>query len=97
MYIYPLEYEWDQAKQEWTLREPGLDFTDAAQIDWDAALTMSDIRQPYPEGRFITCAMIGGGLCVAVWCYLGTATPVISPRKANRREAKRYGCDTSLY
>ncbi len=91
MYVYLVRYEWDQAKREWTLQDRGLDFADVAQIDWDAALTMSDVRQPYPEERFITYAMIGGGLCVAVWCYRGAATRVISLRKASRREAKRYG------
>jgi uncharacterized DUF497 family protein len=90
VYVYLVKYEWDQAKREWTLQERGLDFEYVAKIDWDAALTISDVRQPYPEERFITYAMIGGRLCVAVWCYRGTATRVISLRKANNREVKHH-------
>lgn len=85
-----IELDWDEAKRQITLAERGLDFADAALIDWDAALTIEDLRKPYPEARYITFAAIKGRLCVVAWCWRRTAIRVISLRKANAREEKRY-------
>ena len=86
-----MKLDWDEAKRNWTLRERGLDFADAALIDWDQALTLEDARQGYPETRFITFAPIKGRLCVLAWCYRNGAMRIISMRKANAREVKKYG------
>lgn len=82
--------EWDPAKRDKTLAERGLDFADVSLIDWDTALTLEDGRQTYAEPRFITLAPIGRQLCVVAWCYRNSALRVISIRKANAREIKRY-------
>jgi uncharacterized DUF497 family protein len=81
---------WDLVKRDKTLAERGLDFADVALIDWDTALTLEDDRQTYPEPRFITVAPIRHRLCVVAWCYRNGALRVISMRKANAREIKRY-------
>lgn len=86
-----MDIEWDNAKRIKTLEERGLDFADVALIDWDRALTAEDARKPYPETRYVTFAEIKGRLCVLAWCYRGEAIRVISLRKANAREVKRYG------
>lgn len=86
-----MKLEWDEQKRAATLEDRGLDFADVALIDWDAALTLEDTRQPYPETRFITIAPIRGRLCVVAWCYRNDALRVISLRKANAREVKAYG------
>lgn len=80
--------EWDEPKRQATLAQRGLDFADCAQIDWDTALTMEDPRQT--EHRFVTVGKIIGRLCVVVWCWRGGNMRVISLRKANDREVKRY-------
>lgn len=90
MHIKCMELDWDNAKREKTLAERGLDFADVSSIDWDTALTLEDIRQPYPETRFITYAPIMSRLCVIAWCYRGQAMRVISLRKANSREEQKY-------
>ena len=86
-----MKLDWDAAKRLVTLNERGLDFADVAEIDWARALTLQDLRQIYPETRFVTYAPIKGRLCVVAWCYRGQALRVISMRKANKREMKRYG------
>ena len=86
-----MELEWGNAKRAKTLNERGLDFADVALIDWDTALTLEDTRQIYPETRFLTFAPINDRLCVIAWCYRNTALRVISMRKANSREEKKYG------
>ena len=82
--------EWDEAKREKTLAERGLDFADVASVDWKMALTAPDIRTDYAEPRFVTMAPIAERLCVFAWCWRGEAMRVISLRKANARERKRY-------
>ena len=86
-----MKLEWDEAKRQRTLAERGVDFADVALVNWDDALTLKDVRQPYPETRFITYAPIRGRLCVIAWCYRNTALRVISMRKANTREMRKYG------
>lgn len=85
-----MKLEWDEEKRSRTVQERGLDFADVALIDWDQALTQEDARQAYPETRFVTFAPIGNCLCVVAWCYRGEVMRVISLRKANARERKRY-------
>ena len=85
-----MKTEWDQAKREKTLRERGLDFAHVEAADWDAALTEQDTRGAYGEDRFVSLVLIHGRLCVVAWCVRGDALRVISLRKANARERKRY-------
>lgn len=91
MYINGMKIEWDNAKRDRTLKERGLDFAEVALIDWDNALTLEDSRQSYPETRFITYAPIRNRMCVVAWCYRNDALRVISLRKANAREERKYG------
>ncbi|PTR15401.1 hypothetical protein C8J28_114122 [Cereibacter azotoformans] len=86
-----IELEWDEDKRQATLADRGLDFADVALIDWDAALTLEDTRRPYPETRYITVAPIRDRLCVVAWCWRGDVLRVISLRKANAREERKYG------
>ena len=82
--------EWDEAKRQATLAARGVDLADAALLDWDAALTVEDGRNDYPEPRFVTIGPIRGRLHVMAWCWRGLALRVISLRKANAREVRRY-------
>lgn len=90
MYINSTLLEWDEHKRDWTLSERGLDFAHVAFVDWDEALTVEDTRTEYAEARFVTAAPIEGRLCVFAWCRRGAALRVISLRKANERERRRY-------
>lgn len=85
-----MDLEWDERKREATLRERGLDFDSVAQADWDAALTVEDDRAVYGETRFVSLVPIQERLCVVAWCVRGDRLRVISLRKANNRERKRY-------
>ena len=88
-----MKLEWDEAKRIATIRERGLDFADVAQIDWDTADTREDTRSQYGEARYVTLAPIDGRLFVVVWCEREDSMRVISLRKANDRERRRYGTD----
>lgn len=53
-------------------------------------MTVEDTRGEYGEKRFVSLVPIHGRLCVVAWCVRGAALRVISLRKANARERKRY-------
>ena len=81
---------WDDAKRETTLRKRGIDFADMAVFDWDSALTVQDDRRGYPETRYVSIGCMNNAVVVCVWCYRKETTRIISLRKANSRERKRY-------
>ncbi|KFI24567.1 hypothetical protein CG51_17765 [Haematobacter missouriensis] len=85
-----MDLDWDEDKRERTLQERGLDFVDVAAARWDNALTAEDQREEYGERRFVSLVPIQDRLCVVAWCIRGKGLRVISLRKANARERKRY-------
>lgn len=86
----------DPVKQEWTLRERGLDFADATAVFAGPTITFEDDRFDYPEVRFVTVGLLAGRMVVLVWTPDPSVAEdesrrVISMRKANAREQRRLG------
>ncbi len=87
-----MEVEWDEVKRQANTKKHGLDFDDARHLDWDNAIYIEDTRKTYPERQFWAFAKAGEGrLHMVTFCIRGTKVRVISFRKANSREVKRYG------
>jgi uncharacterized DUF497 family protein len=84
-----LRYEWDEDKSQTNLQIRGFGFDLIHRFDWNTAATQQDLRNVDGE-RWISIGLIGDRLYVAVWTQRGTATRIISLRKANNREADRY-------
>ena len=78
------------SKRERTLAERGLDFAQAAAVFDGDHLTFEDDRQDYGERRLITIGRLTDRMAVLVWTPRGEARHVISMRKANDREQRRY-------
>jgi uncharacterized DUF497 family protein len=85
----PITY--DPVKRDWTLRERGIDFEDAAEVFADRNYRRRDDRYDYSETRFITIGFLRARMVVVVWTPRGGDRHVISMRKANEREKARYG------
>ena len=68
----------------------GISFERAATFEWDTALIAEDTRRDYGERRFQALGVIEGRLHVLVFTPRDGKTHVISLRKANQREVKRY-------
>lgn len=86
-----MRYEWDEVKREANLPKHGVDFTQAALLEWDSCLTRIDDRFAYGEVRYQTLGLIGDRLHVVVWAEAAAGnTRIISLRKANRREVEDY-------
>lgn len=80
----------DPAKRARTLAERGLDFIWASEVFDDFHLTFPDDRFDYGEARFVSVGRHQGRMLVLVWTPRGEARHVISMRKANDREQRRY-------
>jgi uncharacterized protein len=85
-----LRITFDPAKRMATLVERGLDFTDSALVFEGVTLDAEDRRANYGETRIITAGRLRGRMVIIVWTPRGGARHVISMRKANDREQRRY-------
>ena len=85
-----MEITFDPVKREKTLEERGLDFVDAATVFEGITIEQVDDRFDYGEVRMLTVGFLVDRMVVVIWTLRGTARHVISMRKANDREQKKY-------
>ncbi len=85
-----IEPQFDPVKDAKNLAKHGLSLTQANAFEWDVARIEEDLRQTYPERRFKASSMIGERLHELVYCLRGGSIRVISLRKSNPREVKKY-------
>ncbi len=86
-----MEIDYDPANRATTLDERGLDMAQAGEVFDGPHLTFEDDRQNYGEPRYITLGHLGGRMVVLAWTPRGSACRVMSVRKVNERERKKYG------
>jgi len=86
-----MEYEWDENKAARNLRHHGVAFESVADFAWGEATIIEDDRKDYGERRWMAYGPIGERLHCLVFTVRGERIRVISLRKANSREVKRYG------
>ena len=85
-----MNYEFDPAKDESNFDKHGLSLADADGFEWETAVVREDTRKQYTEQRQEATGLIGDRLHVMIYCLRSDAVRVISLRKANSREVKRY-------
>jgi uncharacterized protein len=85
---------YDPGKNEKNIAERGISFERAAEFEWSNSLIVEDTRKDYDESRFQALGFIGKRLHVLVFTPRAGQVHVISLRKANRREVKRYETQT---
>jgi uncharacterized DUF497 family protein len=68
-------------------------FHEAELFEWETALVAVDSRKRYGETRFLAQGLIGERLFVMVFTLRETTVRIISLRKANLREVRRYAKD----
>lgn len=86
----PIRYVWDAPKRAANLAVHKIDFTAAYRFDWNTARVDPDTRRDYGEPRFVALGRIGPRLHVLVFTPRGGFVRIISLRKANAREVRRY-------
>jgi uncharacterized protein len=85
-----VEIEFDPKKSAKNAKERGLPFERFADLDLEAGAVTPDTRRDYGEDRYLVVAPLDGRLHVACFCIRSAAYRVISMRKANDREVRRY-------
>lgn len=85
-----MDISFDPAKDARNIPRRGLSFARAAEFDWDNALIKEDARRDYGERRFQALGMIDNRLHVLVFTPRVDRIHIISLRKANSREIRRY-------
>lgn len=72
----------------------GFSLLDAASLEWDTAVVWPDQRRDYDEPRMVALGYIGLRIMTVVFVDRPPEQPterrIISLRKANSREVKRY-------
>ena len=86
-----MEFEWDDHKAADNLQKHGIDFLDAIHVFLDPhRLEVEDDREEYGELRFKTIGLAQGRLLVVVYTYRQQHIRIISARKAERYERRKY-------
>lgn len=62
----------------------------AAQFDFESAFYQEDTRKNYGEARYAALGYLSGRLHVLIFTPIDDGVRVISLRKANKREVRRY-------
>lgn len=85
-----MDIEFDPHKREQTLNERGLDFADAGRNLEGPNFTFEDVRFDYPEPRFLTFGLLDERMVMMAWTPTDTGICVISMRKCNDRERRKF-------
>jgi len=84
----------DPSKDAANLAKHGVTLTEATGFEWGTAVMWPDTRRDYGEARMVALGYIGLRIMVLVFVDRPPEQPterrVISLRKANSREVKRY-------
>lgn len=83
----------DPAKNQSNTAKHGISLQEAESLEWDSAMIVEDGRRAYGEQRMLGIGYIGyigNRLYVVVFVDRGVQRRVISLRRANQREVKRY-------
>jgi uncharacterized DUF497 family protein len=81
---------YDPGKNERNIAERGISFELANDFEWSSALIVEDTRKDYGEPRFQALGFIKGRLHMLVFTPRAGQVHVMSLRKANKREVKKY-------
>lgn len=85
-----MKINYDPAKNIKNIKERSLSFKLAGEFNFESALVWQDIRNDYGELRFNALGYINNRLYHMTFTPRGGAMRVISLRKANSREVKKY-------
>lgn len=88
-----MRFVFDLAKDATNLSKHGVSLALSEILFAGPHVSLTDDRFDYGEVRQVAFGLIGGRLFACVYVDRGEERRVISLRKANQREVKRYGED----
>lgn len=85
-----MEITFDPAKDASNIAKHGVSLALAAEFEWESGVVWPDVRREYGEARMAAIGYIGLRLYAVVFVDRADVRRIISLRKANLREVKRY-------
>ena len=85
-----LEFEWDEDKNKANIRKHGVSFQEASVIFKLPTVDEVDDRTDYGEVRIGSIGEIGSRILYVVYTWRGSVIRIISARRANRYEKRKY-------
>ena len=85
-----MRYTFDPAKQAANALKHGLMFSVVESFEWETALILIDSRRSYGEPRLQAIGLVADRVHVVVFSLRDNEIRLISVRKANSREMRRY-------
>ena len=84
------DFEWDPDKEARNIRDRDLDFVTASEIWSGPIIERIDDRKDYGEIRIMAFGKANNRLMAVLYTRRGPRRRIISARKANRREQRRF-------
>ena len=81
---------YDKGKDTINREKHGISLERASELDWDAALSWPDNRQDYGEERTAALVPLSDRLYFVAFTDRSDERRIITLRKANNREVRRY-------
>jgi uncharacterized DUF497 family protein len=85
-----MQFAWDETKRRSNLAKHGVDFVDAARMLCGTPLLFEDDRRDYGERRCVAVGEEAGFVLVVVFTVRDGVFRLISARRANARERRKY-------
>ena len=85
-----MKISFDPRKRDLTLRERGLDFSDANKVFSGRYTVVEDDRVNYGERRYISAGFLDGRMVVLVWTPREEVRHIISMRYCHAKEEARW-------
>jgi uncharacterized DUF497 family protein len=91
-----MKIDFDPSKNSKNISERGLSFERVAEFDFENAQLVIDNRHDYGETRYRALGFLDHRLHALVFVEIAGGIRVISFRKANKREVKRYEAQSRI-
>jgi uncharacterized DUF497 family protein len=85
-----MQFEWSEDNREAHLAKHGVDFLDVAPMFAGPTTEEVDNRRDYRETRINALGEVGGRVYFVTYTWRGATRRIISARKANAGERKKY-------
>lgn len=85
-----MKITYDSAKNTSNAKKHGVALVEADAFEWDTAVIWPDQRKEYGEDRMAALGYIGSRIFSVTFVDRQEGRRIISLRKANNREVKRY-------
>lgn len=85
-----MKIEYNKEKSDKNVKERNLSFDEATHFDWETAIFYEDTRKSYPETRIIAMGFLHQRIHIICFTETPEGIRIISFRKANTREVRRY-------